>query len=219
MPIPFLAGLALLGALWLGPLPGLASHSFTAHMVMHLGVLAVASPMLALGLPRLAAALARRSSPVTALAASAAEFIVVWAWHAPAAHTVARNSSAGLIAEQGSFLAVGLLLWASVLGPPGQNRESAGAGILALLLTSMHMTLLGALIALAPRDLYHGHHHRAVAGTSDILHRWFDLTPLADQQLGGAVMLLVAGSVYLVVGVWRLNVLLTTDPKSASTIS
>jgi putative membrane protein len=57
-----------------------------------------------------------------------------------------------------------------------------------LLLTSMHMTLLGALLALSPRPLYP--HLHGAAG----------LTPLADQQLGGAIMLLVGGVSYLLGG-------------------
>jgi putative membrane protein len=55
----------------------------------------------------------------------------------------------------------------------------------------MHMTLLGALLALSPRPLYeHAHAAGMVAG----------LTPLDDQHLGGAVMLLVGGVSYLIGG-------------------
>jgi putative membrane protein len=48
----------------------------------------------------------------------------------------------------------------------------------------MHMTLLGALFALPPRPLY------AHAGS------------LADQHLGGVIMLLVGGASYLAGGLW-----------------
>jgi putative membrane protein len=59
-----------------------------------------------------------------------------------------------------------------------------------LLMTSMHMTLLGALLALSPRPLYP---HLSGIG---------NLTPLADQHLGGAIMLLVGGLSYLTGGMW-----------------
>jgi putative membrane protein len=59
--------------------------------------------------------------------------------------------------------------------------------VVALLLTSMHMTLLGALLALAPRPLY----HRAPASMPSALD---------DQHLGGAIMLLVGGLAYLAGG-------------------
>jgi len=52
----------------------------------------------------------------------------------------------------------------------------------------MDMTLLGALITLAPRPLFPAH--------SDGSPPW-NLTALADQQLAGVVMLLVGGGVYL----------------------
>ncbi|MGH9372866.1 MAG: cytochrome c oxidase assembly protein, partial [Vicinamibacterales bacterium] len=41
-----LLGLGVLAAAWLGPLPALASGSFAAHMTMHIGVVAVAAPLL-----------------------------------------------------------------------------------------------------------------------------------------------------------------------------
>lgn len=61
---------------------------------------------------------------------------------------------------------------------------------MALLLTSMHMTLLGALLALTPRPLYD---HAA-----STLH----IAPLFDQHLGGAIMILVGGVSYLAGGIF-----------------
>ena len=97
---------------------------------------------------------------------------------------------AGLVAEQGMFLFSGLFVWLSAFGGGGARGSRAGAGVTGLLLTSMHMTLLGALLALAPRPLY--------AHT----HGLFGLTPLEDQHLGGAIMLLVGGISYLLGGLW-----------------
>ena len=133
---------------------------------------------------------------------SMAELIVVWAWHAPALHHAARHSTGGFVAEQGSFLAAGLLVWLSALGgDPERRLARAGAGIAALLLTSMHMTLLGALLALAPRPLY-----VHVGGPTG-------LTPLDDQHLGGAIMLVVGGAAYLAGGC-RLTIEFVRDAKA-----
>jgi putative membrane protein len=119
------------------------------------------------------------------------ELLVVWAWHAPALHHAARASLSGLVAEQGSFLLSGLLVWVSAFGGSAASaRHRAGAGLIALLLTSMHMTLLGALLALAPRPLYAHPGHTAA---------------LDQQHLGGTIMLLVGGAAYLAGGV-RLSV-------------
>lgn len=188
--IYFISGCLLLAALWLGPLPQLASRAFFAHMALHMGVVAVAAPLLALGLaggrfdpvPRMPALFA-------AIPASLLEFVVVWAWHAPQLHHTARRGAAGLIAEQGMFFAAGLLVWLSAFG--GAVSGSAprrASGVVALLLTSMHMTLLGALLALAPRSVY------PHAGGA------FGLDALEDQHLGGVIMLVIGGVSYLLGG-------------------
>lgn len=167
------AGLLLLAAGWLSPLPGLLPGAFSAHMAVHMAVVAAAAPLLALGLSssRLPSALA---APVPV---SFAELAVVWAWHAPALHHFARHSALGFALEQGSFLLFSLWLWRASL-------QARAAGVIGLLLTSMHMTLLGALLALATRPLYA--HHGAGA--------------LADQELGGVIMLVGGGVAYLAGG-------------------
>jgi putative membrane protein len=95
------------------------------------------------------------------------------------------------VLEQSTFLISGLLLWLAAFGGDVSRRvERSAQGGVALLLTSMHMTLLGALLALPPRALYSHHAH----------HAHGDLTPLEDQHLGGAIMLVIGGLVYLVGG-------------------
>lgn len=187
-------GLLMLGGLWFGPLPEMARQSFAAHMALHMGVVAVAGPLLALGLAGGVFDPVRRAPDwFPPVPWSVAELVVVWAWHAPALHHAARSSAAGFAAEQISFVAAGLIVWLSAFGGGAtRSAERAGAGVAALLLTSMHMTLLGALLALTPRALYvHGAHSVGAA-----------LTPLEDQHLGGAIMLVVGGVSYLAGGLW-----------------
>jgi putative membrane protein len=191
--VPFALGLLALAASWSSLLVRLLPGSFSAHMAMHMGVVAVAAPLLALGLA------GGRYDPVRGtprlfppLAASVAELIAVWAWHAPALHHFARHEVLGLVLEQCTFFATGFWVWMSALGgPPELRSERAGQGCLALLLTSMHMTLLGALLALPPRPLYGFHAHGAHGSA---------LSAIDDQHLGGAIMLTVGGLVYLVGG-------------------
>ena len=136
------AGAAVLGVAWFWPSPA-PLWPFADHMVRHMGVIAVAAPLLALGL---------RGTALPAfppLLATVVEFAAVWGWHLPAAHAAAQTSAASFAAEQASFLAAGLVLWLAVLHP---GRQLAGAG--GMLLTSMHMTLLGALLILAARPLW-----------------------------------------------------------------
>jgi putative membrane protein len=193
-----LCGLLALAAAWLGPLPRLARQAFCAHMTMHMAVVAVAAPLLALGLAGGRLDPVRRAPRLLSpIPASVVELAVVWAWHAPALHHAARHSAAALAAEQGMFLLAGLAVWLSAFGgDPRHRRDRAAAGVVGLLLTSMHMTLLGALLALAPRPLY--------AHASGLL----GLTPLADQHGGGAIMLLAGGLSYLLGGLWLMAGLL-----------
>jgi putative membrane protein len=181
-------GLGVLAAAWLGPLPGLARHSFAAHMAMHMAVVAVAAPLLAFGIAGTVADPVRLMPRlVGAIPASMVELVVVWSWHAPALHQAARHDPAALVLEQTTFAIAGVLLWVAAMGGDREQRRlRAGSGVAALLLTSMHMTLLGALFALANRPLFHA----ASSGASSI----------ADQQLGGVIMLLAGGASYLLGG-------------------
>jgi len=188
----FVAGIAVLALVWLAPLHKLAPGPFAAHMTMHMGVVAVAAPLLAFAVAGGLYDPARRWPQFfPPLPASVLELIAVWSWHAPGPHAWARSTTTGLVLEQATFLITGLLLWLAAFGGDVSRRvERSAQGGVALLLTSMHMTLLGALLALPPRALYTHHAH----------HLHGDLTPLEDQHLGGAIMLVVGGLVYLVGG-------------------
>lgn len=169
-------GVAVLAFLWLTPLDAWLGWAFPAHMLRHMGIVAIAAPLLAIGFGD---RLAPFAPPV--VIGAAAEFIVVWAWHLPAAHAFAYLSGAGFVLEQAVFLFVGLLVWVGAF-QPGKALQGAGG----LLLTSMHMTLLGALLILAPRDLY-----AAMCGWAP---------NLSAQQTGGLLMLAIGAPVYLVAG-------------------
>jgi putative membrane protein len=198
--------LLTLAILWLGPLPRLAASYFTAHMAMHMGVVAVAAPLLALSLAGGPLDPVRRHPALFgAIAASVLELAVVWAWHAPALHHAARSSAAWLTVEQSMFLACGFLVWISAFGGSDRVGARAGAGVVALLLTSMHMTLLGSLIALSPRPLYS---HAARASTDNVA--------LREQHRGGAIMLVIGGASYLAGGLWLSARLLGRPTVNAS---
>ena len=214
------AALAALVVVWLTPLPASLPGPFSAHMAVHMSVVALAAPLLALAIAGTALdPLRRLPAPLLAVPASLIELVIVWGWHAPALHQLARENTAGFAAEQATFLAGALLVWlcACATEPETLAAQSAGggaygsddayesgasrgAGVLALLLTSMHMTLLGALLALAPRPLYH---HGAAAA-------------LADQHLGGALMLSIGGVVYLAGGLWLASRLLNGHPATCT---
>src|SRR5688572_12029346 len=85
-------GLLILAVVWLGPLPQLARQAFFAHMLMHMGVVAVAAPILALGIAGGRFDATRQAPRLFApIPASILELVVVWVWHAPALHHAARS--------------------------------------------------------------------------------------------------------------------------------
>lgn len=181
--------LVLAALAWLAAMAMAYRHSiaggFTGHMVLHLFNVAVVAPVASLALH------GYRWCPTPApLLAAFAEFVVVWAWHAPAAHAFARSGLSGFLLEQASFVAFALLLWAAVADAVARRDPGAIAqSVVALLLTSMHMTLLGTVLALASGNPYRAD----LCGSAAT-----GLGPIADLQLGGALMLAVAASVYLV---------------------
>jgi putative membrane protein len=201
----FALALAVLALAWLGPLPALARYSFAAHMTMHIAIVAVAAPLLALAMAGTRADPVRALPRVVApLPASMIELVVVWSWHVPAFHHAASQQAGAFAFEQASFMLAGVLLWiAAIGGDREQRRLRAGAGVVALLFTSMHMTLLGALFALANRALFQ--HTPSVASTAAI----------ADQHLGGVIMLLIGGASYLLGGLYlTATALKPTSPRS-----
>lgn len=192
-------GLILLAVIWLGPLLDAWQSSFASSMVAHMGGIAVAAPLIAIGLPERWRPGPSMPSALPVLA-SLIELIAVWTWHAPSMRELAATSTIATIAEQATFLLAGLLLWSTSFAAPGERRHAL-AGASALLLTSIHMTLLGALLSLAPRPLY---------GEGDVTCFGIVLDAGQDQQFGGILMLLVGAAVYLAGGLVLVARLLET---------
>ena len=199
-------GVAILAFTWLGPLPTLARQSFAAHMTLHITIVAVAAPLLALAVAgTIVDPVRARPSIVAAIPASMIELVIVWGWHVPVLHHAARVQSAAFVLEQATFLTTGLLLWlAAIGGDHEQRRVRAGGGVAALLFTSMHMTLLGALFTLANRPLFQHTTAESVGHAA------------ADQQLGGVIMLLVGGASYLIGGLWLTALALRSAPARST---
>ena len=204
---PLAVGLATLAAAWGGPMLWQWRDSVLAHMVAHMAVVAVAAPLIAIGIGRLPLASSRETVSPFLLSlpviASLVELVVVWGWHVPAARALAATTLSGTIAEQASFFLAGVFLWNACLN----GREETGgdvAGAFGLLLTSIHMTLLGALLSLAARPLY---------GSGQVSCFGLTLDAGQDQQLGGIVMLLVGAAVYLAGGIVLLARVLEARPR------
>lgn len=182
---------AILAVLWLGPLPAMSRTAFSAHMILHLALVVVVAPLLAIGLrPWLRGAFGFADALSWALLAATFEMVVVWGWHLPGVHAAAALDDSWFVAQQISFLAAGLCVWASVLTV--NTRASAGAGAIAATVTFMHMTMFGLLITLSPRLLYDPAFCRGALG----------VTGLEDQRLGGMLMVVFGGLPYAAGAAW-----------------
>ena len=186
-------GLTTLAALWLGPLVPLSRTVFPAHMLLHLGLILLAAPLLALSIAR------RLPDPGSFgealrwyLLAGAFEMVTVWGWHVPLLHDLAGRNMLAFVAEQGNFLLGGVALWTAIFTARQPASAIAAAGVAAL--TFSHMTMFGLLLAVAPRLLY----------DPNLCQGWLGLDRLDGQHLGGALMA-AGGIAYLVAAIGVLS--------------
>jgi putative membrane protein len=115
----------------------------------------------------------------------------IWIWHAPFLFDLTLRSDLAHSAQHLSFLLSALLFWWALFYAHG--RKAYGAGVFYLFTTAVHTSILGALLTFAPRVWYSGYALTTQA---------WGLTPLEDQQIGGLIMWVPGGIVYLVAGLW-----------------
>jgi putative membrane protein len=190
------------------PLDTLGGLLFSAHMVQHELLMVVAAPLLVMGRPlavwtwafapaarqRLGRAVQARwiaapwrvlTDPLVAWGLHAA---ILWAWHVPWLFSTALQHEWVHELQHATFLASALLFWWTVLGGDPRGSRS-GPAVASLFTTMLHTAVLGALLSLAPTPWYPSYVETAGALGWD---------PLEDQQLGGLVMWVPAGLVYIV---------------------
>jgi putative membrane protein len=182
-----------------GPLHDLSDHSlFSAHMVQHIILTSCVPPLLVAGTPgwmvdtllrrlRVTRIARQATRPVAALGVYTATLV---AWHLPGPFAVALDFHAWHIVEHLMLMAAATLAWWPVVS---RSRSAPGihysAQILYLFALGIPMTIVAAMITNAETVLYPFY---AAAP------RVADLTPLADQRLGGVIMWVPAGLVPLI---------------------
>jgi putative membrane protein len=180
---------------------------FSMHMTQHEILMLVSAPLIVLGRPFVAAAWALpgdsrktvgsavRSPAVsrtwTLLSSAAVAWIVhavaLWVWHVPAMFQATLRSDLVHTLQHASFFGTALLFWWAILfGKRG--LQSYGAGVLYLFTTMVQSGLLGIFLTLTSQVWY------PVYSASTGM---FGLSPLEDQQIGGLIMWIPAGLVYM----------------------
>lgn len=180
----FYGALAVLALVFISPLCALTVSLFSARVVHHVLLVALAAPLLARAL------LAHRpklSSLLTPLAVL--HTLVFWLWHAPGLYEQALSFTPIYWLMQTTLLASATLLWAAIF------NASAPRAIGTLLVLTIQMGLLGALLVFSQAAVYAPHFATTLA---------FGLDPLADQQLAGLIMWVPASLPYLAIALARL---------------
>lgn len=206
----FAAGLAAVAIAIVSPLDAVGHSLLSAHMAQHALLVAVAAPLIALsrpwpvlarGLPRPSARLgsrlwrplrrARRRLPVAgwALLVLALHVGAVWLWHTPAVYALALESPALHALSHATLFAAALLFWAVLVAAGRRAGVGRAAGIALAFGAAAGTGILGALLAFAATPLYPEHAAGAAA---------WDISLIADQQLGGVLMWVPGGTVYLI---------------------
>ena len=199
----FVCALLLVAAVLLPPCDELADSYFSAHMGQHLVLLVVAPPMLAASQAQLVILHAfplrvRRSLGRWIAGVPGFHFVahhgstiwfvclssvaVLWFWHLPQIYDWARRNEAVHDSEHLFFLLTELAFWRVILFRRERELSRFSAALI-LVAMSVQGGLLAAVITLAGRPMYTSYGSGSAA--------------LADQALGGVMMWVIAGTVYL----------------------
>ncbi|WP_241557883.1 cytochrome c oxidase assembly protein [Falsirhodobacter deserti] len=179
----WLAGLAVLAITFISPICALASSLFSVRVLHHVLIVAVAAPLLVLGL---------RMRSQDGTLAFLTHLGVIWLWHMPAPYQAALDSVPIYWVMELSLLLSAIWLWSAILAP-----GNVGRAITLSLGTLVQMGLLGALLTFANHPLFAAH----LATTAP-----FGLSPLEDQQLAGLLMWVPAAIPYVGLALHRLCV-------------
>jgi len=201
--------LALFVAL-VSPLHPMGRVLFSAHMTQHEVLMLIAAPLLVMGRPLIAFLWAvpqdwrRRLGQVSKqrwfasgwrvltlpLVAWAVHAIALWIWHVPSLFDLTNRNEFVHALQHICFLFSALLFWWAVIHGP-QRAMGYGLAVLYMFTTAVHSGLLGAMLTFAERLWYPTYQHTTQS---------WGLTPVEDQELGGLIMWVPAGLVYVFAG-------------------
>jgi cytochrome c oxidase assembly factor CtaG len=207
--LSFFAGWATLFLALTSPIHELGEQLFSAHMLQHEILILISAPLISASLPgaTLLWAFAPRhrsgigkwiqgiehSRPIESLTSPLNAWILeaaaLWLWHIPFLYQATLHSDWVHAAQHLSFLGTAVLFWSALYGV-GRSAMSYGAATLYVFGTAVHCSALGALLTFSQVLWY-----PAYRSTTSV----WGLTPLEDQQLGGAIMWVPSGLVFIAV--------------------
>jgi putative membrane protein len=210
--VSFLLGLLAIWVAVASPVALSDQRMLTAHMIQHLLLMTIASPMIWLGSPvpavwsglprlvrnaalpvirqRVAARIVRAMTrPAFCWMAAAAALVV---WHVPVIFELGMQSETWHAIEQASFLATGLLFWWPVIQPlPRESVEPRWKMLVYLFLATLPCDVLSGLLVFSDRVAYPVYLCTPQPAGFSVLE---------DQQCAGALMWTCVTVVYLAAG-------------------
>ncbi|WP_434113068.1 cytochrome c oxidase assembly protein [Methylocaldum sp. GT1TLB] len=222
--LAYAGGWLLIALALISPLDRLSNELFSAHMVQHEILILLAAPLLVLSRPIAFALWAfprgwRKSLTgycktgwvgrfwrrmTVPLAAWTIHGAVIWIWHAPVFFQAAlRHEDVHTLQHLSFFVSALVFWWAIIRG--GEGARGYGAGVLYVFSTTVHTSLLGALLTFSSQPWYPTYGGSAAAG----------LSALEDQQLAGLIMWVPAGAIYLVIALGMFAAWLEAIGKNA----
>ncbi|MBF6568316.1 MAG: cytochrome c oxidase assembly protein [Candidatus Binataceae bacterium] len=205
----FIGGVLVMLLALISPLDPLADeYLFSAHMLQHLILELAVPPMLLLGLtPRIARAVIDRpalgriervlGNPLVAWMLGIATLAL---WHLPPLFDAALGNEYIHIAEHLCFMTTATIFWWPILAPLPQCRISPLWAQIYLLGGAMANSLLGLWLTFAPAGLYAPYLHPADSlHIAVLLRAGWGFTPMLDQEVGGLLMWVGGGFVFLAV--------------------
>ena len=191
------------------PLHELGERLFSAHMLQHEILILVSAPLISASHPgaTLLWAFAPRhrngigkwvrrvensrpyrltTAPLNAWILEAA---ALWLWHIPFLYQATLESDWVHAAQHISFLGTAVLFWSALYGV-GRSAMRYGTAIFYVFGAAVHCSALGALLTFSTVLWYPAYVNTTFA---------WGLTPLQDQQLGGAIMWVPSGGVFIIV--------------------
>jgi putative membrane protein len=207
----FACGMVILSLALISPLDPLGEQLGWAHMVQHMIFMTVAAPLLVAAAPTLviwcglppaarrAVVRLRRTfarsvgrwlwSPLAVWTLYA---IVTWIWHVPLLYQAALQVTWIHDLQHLSFFIAACLFWRLLLDPISRLTLHGGLAVLFLFTTTLHATILGVFMTVAPTVWYPQYEGRTL---------WWGLTALEDQQLAGLIMWMPACATYALVAI------------------
>ncbi|HEX4759988.1 MAG TPA: cytochrome c oxidase assembly protein [Thermoleophilaceae bacterium] len=196
----FAGAILVMVAALVSPIDALGEdYLFSMHMVQHILIGDLAPLLVLLSLSRVIMrpltrrlisverALGPLAHPATGIAVW---LLLIYIWHIPAMYNAALNHSAVHALEHACFFAGGIAVWWPLVQPVPMRHRLTGLSVFAyLLVAKLSLGVLGVVLTWSHGVAYSYYEH---------VPRIWGLSPIEDQNLGGAIMM-VEQSIVLVI--------------------